>query len=102
MPGLAGWKPFRRQARQFLSRMNLAKKQNSEANRMKKKTDAAAAKKTGSSEDSATEKALRPRGGEYLGGGEAGRDGADGGGEDGQDGRGGAVGGGDGGPGPLV
>lgn len=48
------------QARKVLSRMNLAKKQNSEANRMKKKTDAAAAKKTGSSEDSATEKALRP------------------------------------------
>ena len=39
MPGLAGWKPFRRQARQFLSRMNLAKKQNSEGNKMKEKTD---------------------------------------------------------------
>ena len=45
MPGsLAGWKPFRRRARNFLRRMNLAKKQNSEANKMKKKTDAANAK----------------------------------------------------------
>ena len=41
MPGsLAGWKPFRRRARNFLRRMNLAKNQNSEANKMKKKTDA--------------------------------------------------------------
>ena len=62
MPGLAGWKPFRRQARQFLSRMNLAKKQKSEANKMKKKTDAAAAsaEKKGSGEESANEKVFNP------------------------------------------
>ena len=61
MPGsLAGWKPFRRRARNFLRRMNLAKKQNSEANKMKKKTDAANAKTMLPNEKSSTEKVLGP------------------------------------------
>ena len=62
MPGPpAGWKPFRRRTRNFLRRLNLAKKQNSEADKMKKKTDAAAsAKKMDSKEKSTTEKVLGP------------------------------------------
>ena len=59
---LAGWKPFRRRARRFLSRMNMAKKQKSEADKMNKSEAAASAMKMDSPpEESAAEKVLKSK-----------------------------------------